>query len=94
MGQPNEISFKLIKQFFGGFNETVLIPWTDMALPSGKKLKHKLLVACDRGQITLQVDGQLAKSIHDTTFPDGLVGFALFGDGHAEFSDLRAESLP
>lgn len=92
-GRPNEISFKLIKQFFGGFNETVLIPWTDMAVPGAQKRKHQLSVKYDRGQITLQVDGQLAKSIHDTTFSNGLVGFALFGDGRAEFSDLRAESI-
>jgi VWFA-related protein len=96
-GRANEISFKLVKQFFGGFNEAILIPWTDLALPAvpgGRKLEHRVSVECNRGEITLRIDGQLAKTIHDATFSNGLVGFALFGDGHVEFRDLRAESLP
>jgi hypothetical protein len=95
--QPNEISYKLIKQLFGGFNETVLIPWTHLTLPvvpGGHKLEHGLSVECNRGQITLRIAGQLLKSVRDATFSKGLVGFALYGDGHAEFKDLRAESLP
>ena len=95
-GRANEISFKLVKQFFGGFQEAVLIPWTNLTVPnppSAHKLEHRISVECNRGQIILRVDGQLATRVHDATFSKGLIGFALFG-GHVEFRDLRVESMP
>ena len=95
-GRANELSFKLIKKRFGGPKEQELIPWTSIEIPvSGfrRGVDHKLSVACNRGLITVQIDGQLSGKIADATFPDGLIGFALFGPGSADFSDLRVQGL-
>ena len=43
--------------------------------------------------IQLLVEGLQASELRDETFSDGLVGVALFGEGHAVFDDLLAQSI-
>ncbi len=96
-GTPNEVSLKLVKKFFNSSKETALLPWTSIVVPapvSTRKFDHKLSVEWNRGRILLELDGQPASEVHDTTSSNGLTGFALFGAGSETFSDLRVEGLP
>jgi len=96
-GNPHELSFKLVKKLFSSRKEMDLLPWTSVTVPvavSTRKFDHKIAVEWNRGRILLGLDGQPAREVHDTTFSNGLAGFALFGAGSETFNDLRVEGLP
>jgi hypothetical protein len=43
--------------------------------------------------IRLQVEELKVQEVRDESFSDGLVGVVLFGEGHAVFDDLVAQSI-
>ena len=96
-GRPNELSFNLVRKLFSSAKEIDLLPWTSLNVPvpvSTQKFDHRISLEWNRGKILLDLDGQQAGEVHDTTLSNGLAGFALFGVGSESFSDLRVEGLP
>jgi len=89
---PANGSFTLIKGRWDG-TRSAIIPVTSISIDRPRKL-HKLTVERNGEQITLLVDDQEAGHVRDTTFPYGLVGFGVFGEGREIVHDLLVEAIP
>jgi Ca-activated chloride channel homolog len=90
------ISFKLVKKTFSPDSEAVIVPWTEITLFNNSEVEKKqrnLSVQYSHGRIEIQVDDLKAAKVEDTTYPNGLIGLALFGHGRAVFHDLVVEEL-
>lgn len=87
------ISTTLIKGRWDGTRSTLTrgTPIISIDRPGGL---HKLTVERNQGQIILLVDDQQVGSVSDTTFPYGLVGFGVFGEGRVIVHDLLVEAIP
>jgi len=89
-----KIHYKLVKKDVHSTMTHDLLFWDQEWRPSPTgPLQHKLGVVCRGSLIQLQVGGLQAGEIHDESFSDGLVGAVLFGEGHAVFDDLVAQSI-
>lgn len=89
---PANGSFTLIKGRWNG-TRSAIIRATSLSIDRPRKL-NKLTVERSQGQITLLVDDQPVGRVSDTTFPYGLVGFGVFGEGGAIAHDLLVEAIP
>jgi VWFA-related protein len=87
------ISSTLIKGRWDGTRSTIMSATSIVSLDRPGKL-HKLTVERNQEQITLLVDDQEVGSVRDTTFPYGLVGFGVFGEGRITVHDLLVEAIP
>ena len=89
-----KVHYKLVKKDLGSTVTRDLLFWDEEWRPgSGGILRHKLGVVCRGSLIQLLVEGLKVNEFRDDSFSDGLVGAALFGEGHAVFDDLLAQSI-
>jgi Ca-activated chloride channel family protein len=92
------VAFELVKGRFDG-TRSEIIPRTAIA-ELERFGKHALAVECNRGHITLSVDGLQVGSVQDTTFEYGMVGLGVFGECAAAHEcrliarDLVVEAIP
>ncbi len=88
-----EVHYKLIKRVHPAAAQDLLL-WEQQWRPgAGRPSRHKLGVVCRGSLIQLQVDGLQVRELRDESLSDGLVGAVLFGEGHAVFDDLVAQSI-
>jgi hypothetical protein len=98
------VQFKLIKRRFGAQAgaQSDIVPWTPIVpvdalsgRPFSKaKDPHTISVEYKQGRIRALVDEKQVAAVQDNTFPGGLIGFGLFGDGRAVFRDLLVQGQP
>ena len=89
-----KVHYKLVKKDLGSTVTRDLLFWDEEWRPgSGGILRHKLGVVCRGSLIQLLVEGLKVNEFRDESFSDGLVGAVLFGEGHAVFDDLLAQSI-
>lgn len=91
----SNVHYKLVKKIHPSAAAHDLLFWEQELLRSpqpGQPHQHKLGVVCRGSLIQLKVDGVRVNELRDEDFSDGLVGTALFGQGHAMFDDLLAQS--
>jgi len=89
-----KVHYKLVKKDIGSTMTRDLLFWDAEWRPGpGAIFRHKLGVICRGSLIQLQVEGLKVQELRDESFSDGLVGAVLFGEGHAVFDDLVAQSI-
>jgi hypothetical protein len=95
-GPGDDLAFKLVKHVFWERRQHDLSPWTlissGISGPAGRP-QHKITVESNKGLIRVSVDLQQLGEFRDRSFPNGLVGFAVFGNTRAVFRDLVVESI-
>ena len=97
-GDAKQMAFELVKGNWDG-TRAAIIPRTPIA-ELEQFGKHELSLECNRGRITLSVDGHQVGSAQDTTFKYGLAGFGVFGECDAIHEcrliahDLLVEAIP
>lgn len=92
----SNVHYKLVKKVHPSAVAQDLLFWDQELLRKpqpGKPYRHKLGVVCRGSLIQLNVDGVRVNELRDEHFSDGLVGMALFGEGHAMFDDLLTQSI-
>lgn len=89
-----KVHYKLVKKDVNSTVTRDLLFWDREWRPGpGRPFRHKLGVVCRGSLIQLQVDGLQVRELRDESLSDGLVGAVLFGEGHAVFDDLVAQSI-
>jgi Ca-activated chloride channel family protein len=93
------ISLKLMKRNFPSDWEEPLIPWTHVTGPALAALRpagreNRITIECNRFEIKILLNGVPVTEIDDSSFADGYVGLAHYGNGRTLFRDLRVEGLP
>ena len=89
-----KVHYKLVKKAVGSNLTRDLLFWDEEWRPGSVGiLRHKLGVICRGSLIQLQVEELKVQEVRDESFSDGLVGVVLFGEGHAVFDDLVAQSI-
>jgi len=89
-----KVHYKLVKKDLGSTVTRDLLFWDEEWRPAPEGiLRHKLGVICRGSLIQLLVAGLKVNEVRDESFSDGLVGAVLFGEGHAMFDDLVAQSI-
>ncbi len=88
-----KVYYKPVEKFHTAAAHDLLF-WDQEWRPDpGRLFQHKLGVVCRGSLIQLYVDGLRVRELRDESFSDGIVGTVLFGEGHAVFDDLLAQSI-
>ncbi|HLK69586.1 MAG TPA: VWA domain-containing protein [Bryobacteraceae bacterium] len=92
-GKGGEVSYKVVKRTFWNQRELELVQWTPITMgpPAALKTTDRLTVDCRRDHFTFLINDVQFATVQDDSYPDGMVGMAEFGYGHAIFHDLRVE---
>jgi hypothetical protein len=88
-----KVYYKLIQKFHPAAAHDLLFWDREWRPGAGGIFRHKLGVVCRGSLIQLLVDDLQVREIRDDSFSDGMVGTVLFGEGHAVFDDLVAQSM-
>ena len=84
-------TFELLKGSWNGRRKEI-IPLTPLGF--SRRRVSRLTVDRNGPQIKLWVDDKPVGNIQDSSFNQGLVGFGVFGSGHAMVYDLLVEAAP
>jgi hypothetical protein len=89
-----KVHYKLVRKDVNSGMTRDLLFWEQEWRPGpGAIFRYKLGVVCRGNFIQLLVEGLQVSELRDESFSDGLVGTVLFGEGHAIFDDLVAQSI-
>lgn len=89
-----KVHYKLVKKDLGSTVTRDLLFWDEEWRPGpGGIFRHKLGVICRGNLLQLFVENLKVQELRDESFSDGHVGVVLFGEGHAIFDDLLAQSI-
>lgn len=85
------LSAELVRDLLQGNNDTqmAILPWTIVA--GAPTSATDISVEAIGDQISMFVDGQKVRILHDDMYAQGLVGFVISGPGHAIFRNLVVE---
>ena len=88
-----KVHYKLVKKDLGSTLTRDLLFWDQEWRPASSGIFGTSLEWSAAAVIQLLVEGLQVSELRDESFSDGLVGTALFGEGHAVFDDLLAQSI-
>ncbi len=80
-----------LSNYLDYYTETDIIPWTTVENVSASAPAAELSVQDLKDQISIFVDGQGIKTVHDGRYSQGWVGFVISGPGQATFTNLVVE---
>ena len=90
----NRLSVELVRRDFlpgeqRDYSETKIVPWTIAGLLQGSRTT--LSVEAREDEISIVVDGHEVKTVQDSTYDQGFVGFIVSGPEQATFKNLVVE---
>jgi Ca-activated chloride channel family protein len=88
-----KVYYKLVEKFHAAAAHDLLFWDQEWRTGPSRPFQHTLGVVCRGNLIQLYVDGLRVRELRDESFSDGIVGTVLFGEGHAVFDDLLAQSI-